>query len=222
MSSNKSQDFGFKIKNKELFLEYTLIELNFPLFFICKDSSGQRYVSMLVDENEGYYLISPVSVDKILKLISKQITLKEMFNNKTVYKVITDENDINDDQVTQVSFSSIDENDLPKDEYLSTEYLDNIGEYQNKLSCIVNKCGFCNSDTEPNPWNIELYREVSGKYNHKKKRYECIEKKYFLEISIPDNVILPKEIRKVKPLEIKYCPMCGKKLDIIEEENKND
>ena len=65
------------------------------------------------------------------------------------------------------------------------------------------KCEYCNFDNQPEDWEIVLYEQTSYKYEGKK---------YFLEVEYPAD---GKYYHRVKPVEVYYCPLCGRKL--IEE-----
>ena len=62
-------------------------------------------------------------------------------------------------------------------------------------------CQFCDFDQDPVTWAIGLYTQSSYKYEGFK---------YFLEVEYPlgDLTIYP----HIKPVEVYYCPMCGRKL----------
>ena len=61
-------------------------------------------------------------------------------------------------------------------------------------------CNYCDFNQPEKVWEIELYESTSYKYEGKK---------YFLEITYPAD---GRYYHKVRPVEIKYCPMCGRKL----------
>jgi hypothetical protein len=68
---------------------------------------------------------------------------------------------------------------------------------------MISKCEFCNFNQDPKVWTINLYSCTSYKYEGKK---------YFLDIEYPlgDMTKYP----DIKAVEVNYCPMCGKKLNI--------
>lgn len=63
-------------------------------------------------------------------------------------------------------------------------------------------CKFCDFNQEPQTWEIGLYRESSYKYEGFK---------HFLEVEYPLGEYLTK-YPHIKPVEVHYCPMCGRKL----------
>lgn len=62
-------------------------------------------------------------------------------------------------------------------------------------------CKYCEFDNPATDWEIELYESTSYKYEGKK---------YFLEVAYPAD---GKRYRRVKPVEVNYCPKCGRKLN---------
>ena len=61
-------------------------------------------------------------------------------------------------------------------------------------------CKYCDFNQVEKNWHIELYESTSYKYDGKK---------YFLEVTYPMD---GKSVPKVKPVEVNFCPMCGRKL----------
>lgn len=62
-------------------------------------------------------------------------------------------------------------------------------------------CNYCNFDQKEKEWEIELYESTS---------YEYEGKRYFLEVTYPTD---GKYYKRVKPVEVNYCPKCGRKLN---------
>ncbi len=62
-------------------------------------------------------------------------------------------------------------------------------------------CKYCEFDHPGMDWEIELYESTSYKYEGKK---------YFLRVTYPAD---GKRYHRVKPVEVNYCPKCGRKLD---------
>lgn len=62
-------------------------------------------------------------------------------------------------------------------------------------------CRYCEFDYPAMDWEIELYQSTSYKYEGKK---------YFLEVTYPAD---GKRYHRVKPVEVNYCPKCGRKLN---------
>lgn len=67
----------------------------------------------------------------------------------------------------------------------------------------TNNCHFCDFRLEADTWDITLYQSNSYKYEGFK---------YFLEVEYPLGEYLTKYPR-IKPVEVHYCPMCGRKLN---------
>lgn len=65
-------------------------------------------------------------------------------------------------------------------------------------------CEFCNFDKESKAWEITLYESTSYKHG-----YKYGGKKYLLEVEYPAD---GKPYHYVKPLEVNYCPKCGRQL----------
>lgn len=62
-------------------------------------------------------------------------------------------------------------------------------------------CEYCDFDHTTNDWEIGLYECTS---------YEYDGKKYFLDVCYPAD---GKLYRRVKEVEVNYCPKCGRKLN---------
>lgn len=73
-----------------LFYEDTLLWVDEPLIFTCKNNDNQHFFVIAEPEDPGYestYLIMPISDEDIIKLKSNELNIREFILNSEVTKV---------------------------------------------------------------------------------------------------------------------------------------
>lgn len=65
----------------ELYTEEVLVFFDVPLLFVCKDNKDKRYLILCIDEEEGRYLCSPTTNEWLLKLLTDEVPMAEVFRN---------------------------------------------------------------------------------------------------------------------------------------------
>lgn len=69
----------FTINDNELYLVLNLVDFNgIPLYFICKDNTGQYYICLCYDINYEKYIIVKTDIDRIYKLLTQNITMRDI------------------------------------------------------------------------------------------------------------------------------------------------
>ena len=67
-----------------LYVEQVIVEYVYPLLSVLKDSSGQRYLCMCFDtRGMQQWLISPISVTSLVRMLTIRLTLKDSFVRDT-------------------------------------------------------------------------------------------------------------------------------------------
>lgn len=115
----------------ELCIEKVLIELGFPLLFVCVDKRSRRYLVMCIDDENLEYLFVHVKKSELAQFLSTGRGLKKIFikKGKKIRRVTLTES--LDDLI--VERSKIDENMLPR-KNVKYDFSDNdIVEYLRKL-----------------------------------------------------------------------------------------
>lgn len=66
----------------DLVMDYIIFEYDYPLLFICKTKGGEYYLGDCCDTyKEQRWLLAPISIDSIQKLLRNRITIREAFVN---------------------------------------------------------------------------------------------------------------------------------------------
>ena len=140
----------FKLDNQILYREQNLIECQVPIFFVCIDDIGQRYLVINLDFEDDEYLIAKVTNTDIVDMLQGKIQMRVPFEkSKNIYSVYAGEN-FEKDKVIKKNFSDINEEDLPERNAYFTigsdkeleDYILKINSNEWKLSVITNKYSF--------------------------------------------------------------------------------
>ena len=69
----------FTINGNELYLALNLVDLNnIPIYFVCKDNTGQYYICLCYDIDYEKYIIVKTDIDRIYKLLTQNITMRDI------------------------------------------------------------------------------------------------------------------------------------------------
>ena len=121
-----------------------------PIFFVCIDDIGQRYLVINLDFEDDEYLIAKVTNTDIVDMLQGKIQMRVPFEkSKNIYSVYAGEN-FEKDKVIKKNFSDINEEDLPERNAYFTigsdkeleDYILKINSNEWKLSVITNKYSF--------------------------------------------------------------------------------
>lgn len=130
----------FIINGELLFVEFYLINVNYPECFVCIDEHNNRYLVLLTDFDTDNYIITSIAPKYLKKMICGEIPMKNPFETaKIIYSIKPSENPIND-EVSRVYFSQI-KNICDwfygEDYYFDKQYINNADEYLEKLNQIT-------------------------------------------------------------------------------------
>lgn len=124
----------FRINNRDLKIEQILVELDYPVLYVCIDDYATRYLAMCVDSYEGYYLIAEIKSSVVYDMLEGTITMREAFEKAVcIYSVEAQDNSCLNDIVKPVSFSDIEDEDLPEIGARFDAFTAEICKYQKKL-----------------------------------------------------------------------------------------
>lgn len=109
-----NKEICFKIDSVELFLEQVLVEYNqIPVYFICLDERQTYYIVLCVDIDEEKYIIVKSEIERLIKLLSGKITMRDiMLLEKKYWEIIAGE-DVDNDNCMQIDMEKINKEDLP-------------------------------------------------------------------------------------------------------------
>ena len=76
----------FTINDNELYLVLNLVDFNgIPLYFICKDNTGQYYLCLCYDIDYEKYIIVKTDIDRIYKLLTQNITMRDIITMESEF-----------------------------------------------------------------------------------------------------------------------------------------
>lgn len=76
----------FTINGNELYLVLNLVDFNgIPLYFICKDNTGQYYIYLCYDIDYEKYIIVKTDIDRIYKLLTQNITMRDIITMESEF-----------------------------------------------------------------------------------------------------------------------------------------
>ena len=76
----------FTINGNELYLILNLVDFNgIPLYFICKDNTGQYYICLCYDIDYEKYIIVKTDIDRIYKLLTQNITMRDIITMESEF-----------------------------------------------------------------------------------------------------------------------------------------
>lgn len=108
------KELCFKIDSRELMVEQNLVVYNdIPIYFICKDTEQNYYTVLCVDIDEELYIIVETKLQKILKLLTQKITMRDLILSEEKFWKVKAGNSIEEDICMQEDMCSICLEDLP-------------------------------------------------------------------------------------------------------------
>ena len=127
-------DVCFVINSKNLYVDEYLVELNIPIFFICKDDDNNRYAVICENTSELEYLICRISINSLYKMLKNELTLYDFIYESIEKWILKSGETIESDKVYAVSELRMDY--YPKNEYLdlkSTKIVNYIKKIENEI-----------------------------------------------------------------------------------------
>nr|WP_315103997.1 hypothetical protein [uncultured Catonella sp.] len=111
------KELCFKINSKELMLVEVLVDYDdIPVYFICKDETECYYVALCTDIDNDKYVVVKTDIDKIFKLLTSKMTMREMITSENEFWEISAAENIDLDICIQKNISDIDSGVLPYQE----------------------------------------------------------------------------------------------------------
>ena len=108
------KELCFKINSKELMLVEVLVDYDdIPVYFICKDETECYYVALCTDIDNDKYVVVKTDIDKIFKLLTSKMTMREMITLENEFWEISAAENIDLDICIQKNISDIDFGVLP-------------------------------------------------------------------------------------------------------------
>lgn len=108
------KELCFKINSKELMLVEVLVDYDdIPVYFICKDEMECYYVALCTDIDNDKYIVVKTDIDKIFKLLTSKMTMREMITSENEFWEISAAENIDLDICIQKNISDIDFGVLP-------------------------------------------------------------------------------------------------------------
>lgn len=124
----------FVIKEKEIFLFKTLVDVNgFPIFYICNDECGHFYIALCYDMEELKYIVAPVSRENIYRMLTAEITMRDFVKTATCFYEIQAGNTTEEDFVEERAIDKIDEGILPVEDAYFEAINDKLKEFVNSF-----------------------------------------------------------------------------------------
>lgn len=105
----------FKIENHTLYREKNLIDLQIPVFFVCKDNDEKRYLVLLTDFEEDEYLICPITESDLLKMLKAQMPMREAYARASKIYMVRASKSIDNDIVKVLKYAEVEDDMLPED-----------------------------------------------------------------------------------------------------------
>ncbi len=103
----------FKINGMCLYKEIDLLNYQVPIFFVCIDDYGNRYLVLCIDIDEYEYIIAKVTDNQLKSMLEEKVEMRDVFLNTTEIYHVVSASDINDDIVELVNADNLAKEDLP-------------------------------------------------------------------------------------------------------------
>ena len=97
-----NNDVCFIINSKNLYIDEYLVEMNIPIFFICKDNDNNKYAVLCEDTSELEYLICRVSIDSLYKMLKNELTLYDFIHESDEKWILKSGDSLETDLVEEV------------------------------------------------------------------------------------------------------------------------
>lgn len=168
----------------DLYIDYIIIEDDYPLLFILKNKHNDRFICSCFEIiKQQSWVINKVTISDIKDLLTDKIDIRKAFlfdndnkkiivhkkNNQYVYEIVDKEYIINNDIIP-------DEGDyLESDENEFNEYIINLKKDENNFKILLYKNKLENDYLESNENKFIKYITNSEKYKNKFFYVECNE-----------------------------------------------
>ncbi len=106
----------YVIDRKELYLDQTFIELDYPLLYTCTDKNKGKYLCLCIDADDGEYLVAKTTSGQIRNLVTGKIPIRLAFRrSKKLTKVLSISNNAYEDICQPVRYEDLSGDELPKE-----------------------------------------------------------------------------------------------------------
>ena len=92
------KEICFRIDSKNLYIDEYLVELNLPIFFICKDDNNLKYAVMCINTTNLTYVVCKVTIQSILKMLKNDLSLYDFFISSDEKWYLTSGDTLEDDK----------------------------------------------------------------------------------------------------------------------------
>ncbi len=177
-----SKEVFFQIQNKLLYLDFMLEEYDFmPVFYVCKDDDGARYIVLCTDFDNEAYLVSRVTLVDLSNMLSGKLDMRSIFLKQAVFWKVTCRGEkYIDDVVEEHKTEDIPVEYLPADGEYYVLYDEEHKEYAKKIECELR----CKIDGIEVHSVKELDDGVKFVYDHIEAEYYDMVKEIILEIDV--------------------------------------
>lgn len=125
----------FVINNNKLYFEKCLVDYDIPIFYTCRDNDKNRYIVLCCDADEMRYLVGKTSNSDIYQMLTKKITMKQVFEKAKVIWEVSTGDDYKSDEIINVKFEDIRQEDLPVEDSLYEIASKDVAEYCDLVKC---------------------------------------------------------------------------------------
>lgn len=136
-----SENVNFIIEDTKLYLDYMLEQHDcVPLFYVCKDALGSRYVVLCSDMDNESYLIVRVSLFDLCDMLYGKLDIRSLFLNQSDYWSVTClGEDATSDLVEKHSIKDFPDGYLPNNGEFYVLYDDAHKYYASQIYCELSK-----------------------------------------------------------------------------------
>ncbi len=128
-----NKEFCFFINNEELYIEQILVELDYPILYTCVNKYNCRYLVLCIDGDDLEYLVVNVSNDSLIKMLNKEIPMREVFLESTEAYLISPSEDYTKDTIKEVKTTELNDDYLPVENALFEIESDSLNQYVDKI-----------------------------------------------------------------------------------------
>ena len=172
------KEICFRIDSKNLYIDEYLVELNLPIFFICKDDNNLKYAVMCIDSIALAYVVCKVTLQSIIKMLRNELSLYDFFIYSTEQWYVMSGNTIETDKYNRLQILT--DNLLPQKNTFLDLHNEKIRTYikrlQNELNIREVNYKITTTIIEPLIKNNEFKVKVDNRYgnirNSRKEKFK--------------------------------------------------
>lgn len=120
----------FVVESEILYLEKVLVEFNsVPIFFLCKTTKEDYYISLCIDTKEFSYVVTKLSIADVSDLLHGKISMRNVITKQDFFWRIETGDELSDDIVSKHIVTELDENYLPDKDACFEVLTDDMSNY---------------------------------------------------------------------------------------------